>query len=266
MKLIECYLTKNECYKARKTITPFGVMVHSTGANNPRLKRYVQPNVGGIGLNTNKNDWNRGGVYKCVHAFIGKLEDGSVATVQTLPWNYRSWHCGMSANNTHISFEICEDGLTDASYFKAVYQEAVDLTAMLCKKYNLDPLKDGVVIDHSEGAKRNIASGHADVSHWFPKHGKTMDDFRNDVSKAMGNNASKGGSTVNVTLDVLKRGSKTQSVKALQVLLDGKGFACGKADGSFGPATESAVKKFQEANKLSVDGIVGAQTWTCLLG
>ena len=53
----------------------------------------------------------------------------------------QGWHCGRgkngSANDTHISFEICEDGLEDASYFKAVYQEAVELTAYLCKEYNL---------------------------------------------------------------------------------------------------------------------------------
>ena len=63
----------------------------------------------------------------CTHAFIGKLADGSVATYQTLPWDTRGWHCGSgsngSANDTHISFEICEDGLTNSEYFSQVYQE-----------------------------------------------------------------------------------------------------------------------------------------------
>lgn len=188
MNLIECILTKNNCYKAGRQITPKGVMVHSTGANNPNLKRYVQPNVNGIGVNTNNNDWNRplpGGSQVCVHAFIGKLANGDIATVQTLPWNHRGWHGGGSSNNTHIGFEICEDGLTDKTYFNKVYQEAVELTAYLCKKYNLDPTKDGVVICHSEGYKRGIASNHSDVMHWFPKHGKSMDTFRSDVKKAM---------------------------------------------------------------------------------
>lgn len=192
MNLIKNILINNDCYKAGKKITPKGVMVHSTGANNPTIKRYVQPNVNGIGVNKNKNDWNRSGLSVCVHAFIGKLADGSVATVQTLPWNHRGWHGGKGAkgsvNDTHIGFEICEDGLTDSNYFKAVYQEAVELTAMLCKEYNLDPLKDGVVICHSEGNKRGIASNHGDVMHWFPKHGKSMDDFRSDVMVKMGTN------------------------------------------------------------------------------
>ena len=175
-------------------------MVHSTGANNPNLKRYVQPlksshiyssSIKQIGTNQNGNSWNRSGTNACVHAFIGKLANGSIATAQTLPWNHRGWHAGIgtsgkSANNTHISFEICEDGLSDRTYFNKVYKEAVELTAYLCKKYNLNPLADGVVICHSEGYKRGIASCHADVMHWFPKHGKSMDTFRKDVKEAMG--------------------------------------------------------------------------------
>lgn len=188
MKFFLQILTKNGCYKASRKITPRGVMVHSTGSNNPRLSRYV-PGNDDIGYNTGGNHWDMEGVGACVHAFIGKLADGSVGVVQTLPWNRRGWHAGKgrrgSANDTHISFEICEDGLQDASYFEAVYHAAVELTADLCKQYNLDPQKDGVVICHSEGHSRGIASNHADVMHWFPKFGKSMDNFRADVARQM---------------------------------------------------------------------------------
>ena len=210
MKLIKCLLTQNDCYKAGRTITPKGVMVHSTGANNPLVARYVQPSDNDpnraslqdtIGGNRNANDWNNPGLDVCTHAFIGKLADGSVGTVQTLPWNHLGWHAGYgkkgSANNTHIAFEICEDALKSSAYFRKVYQEAVELTAMLCKTYNLNPLADGVVICHSEGYQRGIASNHGDVMHWFPKFNKSMDTFRADVAKAMGSSAggSTGGST-----------------------------------------------------------------------
>ena len=196
MNLLTCILTENDCYKENQTITPKGVMVHSTGADNPNIKRYVQPLAGDadcaallarLGVNGYANDWNRAGTGACVHAFIGRLADGSVATAQTLPWNHRGWHAGVgttgfSANNTHISFEICEDGLTDPDYFRLVYQEAVELTAYLCRQYALDPLADGVVICHQEGYQRGVACNHADVLHWFPKQGKSMDDFRADVA------------------------------------------------------------------------------------
>nr|DAQ65499.1 MAG TPA: PGRP protein [Caudoviricetes sp.] len=184
MRIVQQYLTRNDCYRAGRTIRPQGVMVHSTGANNPSVARYV-PGDDVIGRNQYGNDWDRPGLEKCAHAFVGKFADGGVGTVQTLPWNRRGWHAGGDANNTHISFEICEDGLEDASYFEAVYQEAVELTAMLCREYNLDPLAEGVVICHQEGYHRGIASNHGDVLHWFPKFGKTMDDFRADVARWM---------------------------------------------------------------------------------
>lgn len=185
MKLYKLILTNNACYKAGKTIKPKGIMIHSTGANNPWLKRYVGPDDGLLGKNQYNNHWNQdkpGGRQVCVHAFIGKLADGSIAIYQTLPWNHRGWHAGGDANNTHIGFEICEDGLTDASYFSAVYKEAVELCVHLCKLYGLSE-KD--IICHSEGYKQGIASNHADVMHWFPKHGKTMDTFRADVKKLL---------------------------------------------------------------------------------
>lgn len=181
MKLYKLILTENDCYKAGRTITVKGIMVHSTGANNPNLKRYVGPDDGLLGTNKYNNHWNTAkpsGRQVCVHAFIGKLADGTIATYQTLPWNHRGWHAGGSANNTHIGFEICEDDTTDGSYFAKVYKEAVELCVHLCKEYGLTE-KD--IICHSEGYRQGVASNHGDVMHWFPKHGKSMDSFRADV-------------------------------------------------------------------------------------
>lgn len=184
MNLYQQFLTSNDCYRAGGTIRPAGVMLHSTGANNPRLSRYVAPNDGFLGPPSSRH-WNQSAVGACVHAFIGQLADGRVATYQTLPWNMRGWHCGRSGNNTHIGIEICEDGLTDPVYFRAVYREAVELTAYLCREFALAPLDPGVVLDHREGHARGIASNHGDVAHWFGRHGKTMDDFRADVAREL---------------------------------------------------------------------------------
>jgi hypothetical protein len=89
-------------------------------------------------------------------------------------------------NDTHTSFEICEDGLADAAYFRSVFDEAVALCVYLCKMYSLDPMGDGVIIGHFEGRRRGIASNHADPGHWFPRHGESMDSFREAVKKGMG--------------------------------------------------------------------------------
>ena len=185
MNLHMLILTENACFKAGKTITPKGIMVHSTGANNPNLKRYVGPDDGLLGKNQYNNHWNQdkpGGRQVCVHAFIGKLADEGIATYQTLPWAMRGWHGGSgskgSVNDTHIGFEICEDGLTDAAYFNAVYKETIELCVYLCK---LHKLTEQDIIGHYEGYQRGIASNHADPRHWFPKHKKSMDTFRADV-------------------------------------------------------------------------------------
>ena len=181
MNLNKLIFTENACYKAGRKIKVKGIMVHSTGANNPWLKRYVGPDDGKLGKNQYNNHWNTyhpGGREVCVHGFIGKLADGSIATYQTLPWDHRGWHAGGSANDTHIGFEICEDGLSDKTYFNKVYKETVELCAYLCKQYGLTEQN---IICHSEGYKKGIASDHGDVMHWFPKHGKSMDTFRADV-------------------------------------------------------------------------------------
>lgn len=190
MRLKQLLLKNNECYIRGEKITPKGIMVHSTAANNPYLKRYVGPNDGELGVNKYNNHWNQyrpDGRQVCVHAFIGKLENGDIATYQTLPWDYKGWHSGRgtkgSANDLgYIGFEICEDGLTDKDYFNKVYMEAVELCVHLCKLYNLTE-KD--IICHSEGYKQGIASNHSDVMHWFPKHGKSMDTFRADVKELL---------------------------------------------------------------------------------
>lgn len=191
MKLIKSILTKNPCYKAGKKITVKGLMLHSVGCPQPRASVFI-------------NNWNSADYDKaCVHAFI----DGNDGTVyQTLPWNHRGWHCASgkngSGNNTYIGVEMCEPACikyTSGSTFtcsnmaeakavaKCTYDSAVELFAMLCKEYDLNPLADGVIISHAEGHKRGIASSHGDPEHlWRQLEMEyTMNGFRKDVKSAM---------------------------------------------------------------------------------
>lgn len=77
-----------------------------------------------------------------------------------------------------------------------------------------------------------------------------------------------GVKTISVNIPQLSKGAKGDSVKALQILLIGRGYSCGGygADGSFGNATDNSVRAYQKANGLYVDGIVGPATWSKLLG
>lgn len=198
-----CMQSNSTCYKGTRTMEIKGVLWHSTGANNPNLRRYVQPSDNApnraeqlelIGVNKYNNDYNHKEVQAGLNAWIGKLADGSVTTIQTMPWNYRPWGCGSgkkgSCNNGWIQFEICEDALTDKNYFETVYKEACELTAYLCVLYDLDPkgtvdnagVTTPIILCHADAYKLGLGSNHGDVNHWFKKYNKTMEDVRNDVA------------------------------------------------------------------------------------
>lgn len=177
LNLIVKYLTKNRCYTNRSIIVPNGIMVHSLGV--------AQPNKDVI-----FNQWNDPNKKVSIHALVGR--DSSY---QTLPWNYKGWHAGGTANSSYIGFEICEpaghkyNGGTmlnynvqkNAEYFNDVYNNALELTMHILKMYPNIKTSNINLICHSEGYSKGIASNHADVMHWFPKHGKTMDIFRADI-------------------------------------------------------------------------------------
>ena len=69
-------------------------------------------------------------------------------------------------------------------------------------------------------------------------------------------------------LPMLRRGDVSETVRAAQFLLNGRGCAGGQggADGELGGQTEAAVLAYQRRNSLEADGIVGPQTWAALLG
>ena len=210
-KPLVCMQTQSTCYKGTKKMTVKGVLWHSTAANNPTLKRYIQPSdkkpaedtyskakwLTVLGKNTYNNDMNHIERKMGMNAWIGKLANGTVTSVQSMPWDYRPWGCASgkngSCNSGWIQFEICEDDLKDKTYFDKIYKEACELTAYLCKMYNLDPkgtqkignVKVPVILCHQDSYKLGLGNNHADIYHWFKKYGKDMEDVRNDVAKLM---------------------------------------------------------------------------------
>ena len=188
MKLVESILTQNPCYTCGRKITVKGLMIHSVGCPQPSAAVFVR--------NWNKASYDRA----CVHGFI----DANTGDVyQCLPWNHRGWHGGGSSNNTHIGVEMCEpacikytggatftcsDPATAKAAVDRTYKAAVELFAMLCKQFNLDPLKDGVIVSHKEGCARGVASNHGDPEHLWNQLGTgyTMNGFRAAVKAAMG--------------------------------------------------------------------------------
>ena len=329
MKIVEYFSTNNDCYRKNinkvdsrytnfQTNGPSGLMLHSVGCPQPNAEVFAK-------------SWNRSGYEVAVHGVL--QADGTV--YQCLPWNFRGWHAGGAANNTHIGVEMTEPDCikyTGGSNFTCsnvarakeqvagTYKVAVELFAYLCKKYNLDPTKDGVIISHKEGCARGLASNHGDPEHLWNQLGMgyTMDGFRKDVKAAMGGTSTptpvptpvkqlyrvrktwadsksqigaysvlanaqaacdKAGSgyyvfdasgnvvypvATTTTRPTLRSGSTGDAVKELQTRLNELGYSCGTLDGIFGTKTVAAVKKFQTAKGLTVDGIVGEKTWEAL--
>lgn len=253
-KIIQKYITANPCYTKQSKKIKNKMMLHSTGTPGGTAKSI-------------RNNMNSASATTSVEFVI---DDTGI--YQLLPLGVKSWHCGSTANNTHIACEICEpiqtrlldvnwqplyqnnknntawavtqlqkelqawgynpngidgnfgpgcasavkkfqqdNGLSaDGSvglatkaklatragsylkydpnnaevkvYFDNVYAKAVYLFATILKQIGG---KASEIVCHAEGYKQGIASNHADVNHWFPLHGKTMDVFRADVEKAM---------------------------------------------------------------------------------
>lgn len=213
MKIIESLLTKNTCYKINKKMTVKGLMLHSIGCPQPRASVFA-------------NGWNDPNKEVAVHGFI----DGLTGDVwQFLPWNICGWHAGGAANQTHIGVEMGEPDcikykpssatftIKDSDRSAAVacalrtYNAAVELFAFLCKKFDLDPLADGVIIGHAEGHARGIASNHGDPEHLWRQLGmsNTMNGFRKDVAKAMGKTVK---SDTNYTTYVVRSGDTLSGI------------------------------------------------------
>ena len=163
---------------------PAGIVVHSTGANNPYLKRYVDaPDE--VGVNQYGNHWNNPasvmGRSVCVHSFIGYDKNGAVRVANILPYNYCCWGVGSGSKGSYnydpayIQFEMCEDGLTNKAYFEAVRDTAIEYCAYLCKEYGLSV--DNIV-SHREAHALGYGSNHGDPDNWWKNFSYTMDMFR----------------------------------------------------------------------------------------
>lgn len=215
MNIIKNYMTNSPLYKAKSTITPKGAFLHSVGCPQPKAAPFIKA-------------MNKASASTGVTAFI--QPDGTV--YETLPIYFskktaiKNWHAGKgkngSSNSRWIGVEMTEPGTikyTAGNSFRdlnpkktkehvaATYKYAVEYFAYLCEGFGWDPLKDGVILSHSEGHKRGYASNHGDVEHIWNKYGYTMNQFRKDVKAKM--TANKKATTNKTTT---KKSDSTKSV------------------------------------------------------
>lgn len=186
IQIIKAHQTKNRCYQQGLKVTHTGILVHSTGAVNRNLNRYVDaPEY--LGKNKYENHWNTEKADKAMHAFIGYDKDEKVIVAETLPLTISCWGSGSgkngSCNRTHIQFEICQGSDTDKAYYQAAIAVAEKYCAHLCKErgWTADD-----IISHKEAAESGKASNHGDPDSWMKKFGDSMDEFRSRVNALLG--------------------------------------------------------------------------------
>ena len=251
------FMTKNRCYISNKRRKPTGIQVHSVGCKGTNRDRWRR--------------WNSSSYQKCPNAFID-----TNGIMQCLDWDVRPWLSGSgkngNANDWCVGFEICEPSVKKDTEVAAAYLYGCVrwLCFELCKEFGIDPFQ---IKCHCELHREGVASNHADVNHWWGKKGTaweqyTMARLRMDVADML---KEAGLLPEDLPMDdpaklpILRKGKSGTYVAMLQKTLNALGFDCGKVDGVFGSKTASAVKGFQKAYKLGVDGIVGIKTWTKLL-
>lgn len=248
------FMTKNRCYKANKRRVPTGIQVHSVGCKGTTRNRW--------------RVWDNPNIKKCANAFVDLN-----GVMQCLDWDVRPWLSGSgkkgNANDWCVGFEICEPTTKNDTPIAAAYLYGCVrwLCTQLCREFGIHPSQ---IKCHSELHKDGVASNHADVNHWWGKKNTsweqyTMNRLRNDVAEALG--IDMNDPIVNpeaVVRSTVRKGSSGTDVIILQSILNSLGYDCGGADGKFGSKTLKAVKKFQKDKGLTVDGIVGKNTWTAL--
>lgn len=216
----EAYARNNGAFKAARSMpsgSPAGIIIHSTGANNPNLKRYVNsPKI--CGENPNKNYFDQPNSI-CPHAVIGKDKNGTVKAAKLLPWKICCWGCGAGSNGSYnynpayIQIEICEDDLTDRKYFEEAFGLAAELCKRLMKNYSTIKLEN--IVSHKEAHARGYASNHGDCDHWLSKFGRDMDWFRGLVSPEK-----QVKITAEITIGQSKADEVSQKLKSLGCLVE----------------------------------------------
>lgn len=185
-RLVKAIANFSNAYKSGNTLNgaPQGILIHSTGAENPNLWRWAC-NAAEFGANKNKNYFGGENDKRDVtpHAVFGLDKFGGYCIAQLLPYNRRCYGCGSgvngSYNTSHIQIEIAEPyGLTE-KYMRDSIDCVADWCADLCIAYSTIDIDN--IVSHKEAAEMGFASNHGDPEHWWGKYGYTMDMFRDLV-------------------------------------------------------------------------------------
>lgn len=191
--LVVQYATSNGAYKANRNFTPEGDVNHSFGCAQPNISvafSIMDKDSAGWGVNAILGDFHKG--------------DGEIRL--TLPWDAkkktcrRPWGVGSgkkgSWNNTRIQWEVLEpaghtyaggtmigyDVAKNEAYFQRMWKMLVCWNVYVAEMFGFTA---DTINDHAESYRAGMGGNHADMGHWLPKHGKSMDALRAEVKAIM---------------------------------------------------------------------------------
>lgn len=252
MELYSNILENNKCLKCdgAYTMKVKGIFLHSVGCAQPKASVFMKM-------------WNDPTLTIGVHGIIDGLTG---AVYQCLRWDMPGWHAGDGdpiasptcvGNKYYIGVEMCEPAeikyttggkFTVTNLAKAketatkTYNAAVELFAMLCRTYGLNALNTDVIMSHSEGHKKGIASNHGDPEHLWKGLGLPydMNKFRSDVyAKMCAENKKSTGEVYRVR----KSWNDTKTHLGTFLVLD-DAVHCQKNNPSFNVYNKSGVKVY----------------------
>lgn len=235
MNIIETNLTFNSNHSTRNGNPP-GIVLHHAAAN---------------GSVYDVHNWHLGNGWAGIGYHFYVRKDGSV--YRGRPENWIGAHT--SGHNSKIG--ICAEGNFEVEQMGAAQKNAIiELLEYLYGKYG--KLK---------------VYGHRDLDATAcPGKNYPFNDIVNGEKEGTGSKPevkpAADPNAVTITLTTLGKGDEGEQVKTLQRLLGSLGYGLGGygADGIFGDATDRAVRAFQNDRHLAVDGLVGEDTWSHLLG
>ena len=226
------YINKNRSYQNLKAI---GVVIHDTDA------------PGGTAQN-NRDYFNNNSVDASAHYFVDWNK-----VIQTIPENEVAWHAGRTANHKYLSIEICVPSKHNAYQFNKAYNNAVDLTVDMCRRYNW---KVSDIFSHEWCSLNYKETDHTDPVAYFREYGKSMDTFRKDVARKLSVADNNGISDSEVSKAASYLGDNARKV---QYLLNCFGYNL-YIDGQCGRRTTQCIGYLQTRLDIYPDHLFGPKS------
>ena len=181
-----------------------------------------------------------------------------------VPEEKRAWTSSSRENdNRAVTIEVANDGGAPDWHVSSEALEAlVELCADICRR-------NGILRLHYTGDKKGNLTRHnmfAATTCPGPYLQGKFPEIARAVNEKLGKESEKGEFILE--LKYLRKGSRGEDVRGLQILLMGRGYSVGNcgADGIFGNDTENALRAYQKKKLLEVDGIAGPESYRALLG